>query len=115
MISRPTFLQGIFAFEGAGVDKPVPLAESLSYSVPAGVVAQPLYFRGGNTTDELVTVVLVRDGAPMRYFPLGAKGSVHVQLAVVQDIEEDTVLELHLAAPEGLTGSVVVDLGLVEV
>jgi hypothetical protein len=115
MISKPVFLQGIHAFEGTGVDKPAPLAEDLRYTVPAGVVAQPLYFRGGNTTAELVTVVLVRDGAPMRYFPIGAKGAVHVQLAVVQDIEEDTVLELHLAAPEGLTGSVVVDLGLVEV
>ncbi|WP_181783602.1 molybdopterin oxidoreductase [Pseudonocardia pini] len=115
MISKPTFLQGIFAFEGAGIDKPVLLADALSYTVPAGVVSQPLYFRGGNTTDELVTVVLVRDGAPMRYFPIGARASTHVQLAVVEDIEEDTVLELHVAAREGLAGTVVVDLGLVEV
>jgi hypothetical protein len=115
MISKPTFLQGIFAFEGAGIDKPVLLADALSYTVPAGVVTQPLYFRGGNSTDELVTVVLVRDGAPMRYFPIGARASTHVQLAVVEDIEEDTVLELHVAAREGLAGTVVVDLGLVEV
>ena len=51
----------------------------------------------------------------MRYFPIGAKASCHVQLAVVEDIEDGSVLELQLAAPEGLTGSVVVDLGLVEV
>ena len=41
---------------------------------PTGVSAQALYFRGGNSTDELVTVVLMRDGEPMRYFPIGAQG-----------------------------------------
>jgi assimilatory nitrate reductase catalytic subunit len=115
MISTPTFLQGIHAFEGAGIDVPVPLDAKLAYTVRPGVVTQPLYFRGGNATDELVTVVLVRDGAPMRYFPIGAKASIHVQLAVVEDLEEGTTLELHVAAPAGLTGTVVVDLGLVEV
>ena len=115
MISTPRFLQGIHGFEGAGLDKPAQLAAGLTYTVPPGVVTQPLYFRGGNSTDELVTVVLVRDGAPMRYFPIGARASTHVQLAVVEDIEEGTVLELHVAAREGLTGTVVVDLGLVEV
>jgi assimilatory nitrate reductase catalytic subunit len=115
MHSTPRFLQGIFDFEGHGSDKPALLHDGLTYTVPAGVVSQPLYFRGGNATDELVTLVLVRDGAPMRYFPIGAKASCHVQLAVVEDIEDGSVLELHLAAPEGLTGTVVVDLGLVEV
>ena len=78
-------------------------------------VAQALYFRGGNTTDELITVVLMRDGVPMRYFPIGAKADVHVPLRVVEDLEGGTAVELHLAAPDGLTGTVVVDLGLVEV
>jgi assimilatory nitrate reductase catalytic subunit len=115
MHSTPRFLQGIFAFEGQGVDKPSLLHEGLIYTVPAGVTTQPLYFRGGNGTDELVTVVLVRDGAPMRYFPVGARSDTHVALAVVEDIEDGSVLELHLAAPVGLTGTIVVDLGLVEV
>jgi assimilatory nitrate reductase catalytic subunit len=115
MISKPVFLQGIYDVVGAGVDKPALLHPSLTYTVPPGITTQPLYFRGGNATDELVTVVLARDGQPMRYFPIGAKASVHVQLAVVEDLEEGTVLELQLAAPEGLTGTVVVDLGLVEV
>jgi assimilatory nitrate reductase catalytic subunit len=115
MHSTPRFLQGIFPFEGQGVDKPAALHDTLTYTVPMGITTQPLYFRGGNSTDELVTVVLVRDGAPMRYFPIGARGSVHVALAVVEDLEEDSVLELHLAAPEGVSGTVVVDLGLVEV
>ena len=83
--------------------------------MPAGHVTQTVYFRGGNSSDELVTVVLLRDGVPMRYFPIGAKASTHVPLRVVEDLLGDTRLELHLAAPEGAAGSVVVDLGLVEV
>ena len=57
----------------------------------------------------------MRDGRPMRYFPIGAKGDVHVPLRVVEDLEGGSVIELHLAAPVGVTGTVVVDLGLVEV
>jgi hypothetical protein len=34
---------------------------------------------------------------------------------VVEDLLGDTVLELHVAAPSGCRGTVVVDLGLVEV
>ena len=115
MHSTPRFLQGIFPFEGQGVDKPAAVHDSLIYTVPMGITTQPLYFRGGNSTDELVTVVLVRDGAPMRYFPIGARDSVHVALAVVEDLDDGTVLELHIAAGEGVAGTVVVDLGLVEV
>jgi assimilatory nitrate reductase catalytic subunit len=115
MHSTPRFLQGIFPFEGQGVDKPAPVHDTLTYTVPMGITTQPLYFRGGNSTDELVTVVLLRDGAPMRYFPIGARAAVHVQLAVVEDLDDGTVLELHLAAREGLSGTLVADLGLVEV
>ena len=114
MITQNRFLQGIYPFEGAGLDKPVPISAELSHLVPDGVISQALYFRGGNTTDELITVVLMRDGVPMRYFPIGAKGDVHVPLRVVEDIEGGSVIELQLVAPTGLTGSVVVDLGLVE-
>ncbi len=115
MISKPVFLQGIHGFEGSGVHKPSLLHPDLTYQVPPGVTTQPLYFRGGNTTDELITVVLVRDGSPMRYFPIGARASTHVALAVVENIEDGTILELHLAASDGLTGTVVIDFGLVEV
>ena len=114
MLSQNRFLQGVYPFEGIGLEKPAPLSAELSYLVPDGVVAQALYFRGGNTTDELVVIVMMRDGVPMRYFPLGAKADVHVPLRVVEDIEGGSVIELQLAAPTGLSGSVVVDLGLVE-
>ena len=115
MHSTPRFLQGAFPFEGAGLDKPSPVAPALSYVVPAGVTTQPVYFRGGNSSDEMIAVVLVRDGVPMRWFPIGAKGDTHVALRVVEDLLADSRLELHVAAPEGLSGTVVVDLGLVEV
>ena len=115
MYSTTRFLQGIYPFEGRGMDKVVPLHPDLSYRVPMGVTTQPLYFRGGNSTDELITVVLVRDGAPIRYFPIGARAGTHVALRVVENLEDETTVELHLAAPEGLIGTVVVDLGLVEV
>jgi assimilatory nitrate reductase catalytic subunit len=37
-----------------------------------------------------------------------------VALRVVEDLDSGTLVELHLAAPEGVGGAVVVDLGLVE-
>lgn len=113
--SAPRFLQGSFAFEGAGLDKPELIDASLRYVVPAGAITQPVYFRGGNSTDEMISVVLFRDGAPMRYFPIAAKGATHVALRVVEDLLGDTVLELYVAAPSGASGTVVVDLGLVEI
>ena len=115
MISTPRFLQGIYPFEGGGVDKPALLHPELAYTVPPGITTQPLYFRGGNASDELVVVVLMRDGRPMRYFPIGAKSDVHVPLRVVEDLDGGTVVELLVGAPEGVSGAIVVDLGLVEV
>ena len=114
MITQNRFLQGIYSFEGAGLDEPVPISADLSYLVSDGVISQALYFRGGNTADELITVVLMRNGVPMRYFPIGAGGDVHVPLRVVEDIDGGSAVELQLVAPFGLTGHVVVDLGLVE-
>lgn len=112
--SEPKFIQGVIPFVGAGYDKPVPLA-SASFVVAPDRRAQPLYFRGGNSTGDMVAVALTRDGRLMRYFPIGARGSVHVQLAVVEDVEPESRLELSVLAPEGLGGTVVVDLGLVEI
>jgi hypothetical protein len=110
----PRFLQGVFTFEGQGIDQPFPLSEALSYTVPDGAIAQPLYFRGGNSTAELVYLVLTRDGQPMRYFPVGAKAGVYLPLRIIEDLDGGTTLELQLAAPEGVAGTVVVDLGITE-
>jgi hypothetical protein len=115
MGSTPRFLQGVFAFKGTGLDDPQPIDASTSYTVPSGIIAQPLYFRGGNSSGELVVVTLLRDGAPMRIFPMGARSSVNVPLRVVEDVDPDVVLELVIAAPAGCTGEVVVDFGLMEI
>ena len=115
MQTTPRFLQRSYPFEGQGLCKPIPIDPALSYTVPAGVTGQALYFRGGNSTDEMITVLLMRDGKPMRYFPIGARAGVHVPLRVVEDLISYTQIELHVAAPEGCVGLVVVDFGLVEV
>ena len=81
------------------------LDAALSYTVPDGAIAQTVYFRGGNTTDELVCVVLIRDGVPMRYFPIGAKGDVHVPLRVVEDLDAGhRRSSCTSAAPAGVAG-----------
>jgi hypothetical protein len=113
--SVPRFLQGFFTFDGKGFEDPVPLDPSLRYVVPAGATTQPVYFRGGNSTDEMITIVLMRDGTPMRYFPIAAKGATHVSLRVVEDLLADTVLELFIAAPADVGGTVLVDFGMVEI
>jgi assimilatory nitrate reductase catalytic subunit len=113
--SKPRFLQGVYGFEGEGLSKHSLLSTELTYTVPPGVTTQLVYFRGGNSCGELVAVVLVRDGVPMRYFPVGAKGDMHVPLRVVEDLDGGSVIEVHVSAPEGVSGSLVVDLGLVEV
>ncbi|CAN5522821.1 hypothetical protein BH09ACT8_BH09ACT8_50300 [soil metagenome] len=112
--SQPRFLQGAFDFEGNGYDKPAAIDEALRYVVPPGATTQPVYFRGGNSTKQMISVVLYRDGTPMRYFPIAARGATHVTLRVVEDLLADTVLELYVAAPPGTSGSIIVDLGLVE-
>jgi hypothetical protein len=114
VITRNVFLQGIYQFQGLGMEKPVPIHSELSHYVPDGVVNQTLYFRGGNSSSELVAVVLMRNGVPMRYFPIGARSDVHVPLRVVEDIDGGSAVELYVAAPEGVNGTVVIDLGMVE-
>jgi len=112
--SNPRFLQGVYHYEGNGLEKPFLLDDELVYEVPAGLQAQLVYFRGGNASAELVCAVLLRDGQPMRYFPIGAKADTHVPLRVVEDLLSGTRLEVHLTAPEGSTGTVVLDVGMVE-
>ena len=111
--STPRILTGMHAFDGAGYDTPVPVG--VSYSVPADRRAQMLYVRAGNSTAEMVTLVLTRDGEPMRLFPIGAKGAVHIPLVVVEDLTPETRLELLVAAPAGTGGTLALDLGLVEI
>jgi hypothetical protein len=110
--STPKFVQGIFAFSGAGYERPTALA---SHTVASDRRAQPVYLRAGNSSDELVVLTLSRDGETMRLFPLGARSASHVPLAVVEDIMPDTRLDISVAAPAGTSGTIVLDLGLVEI
>ena len=114
-MSSVRLLQGIHAFEGQGLDQPSLLDPTLAYTVPAGNEAQFVYFRGGNSSSGLVCVVVMRDGSPMRYFPIGAQDGTHVALRVVEDLLAGTEVEIHLAADAGATGHVVIDMGLVEI
>jgi assimilatory nitrate reductase catalytic subunit len=111
----PKFLQGVFSFEGAGLDQPVPLDADLAYAAPADKRAQLIYLRAGNSSPELICLSLMRDGALMRLFPIGAKADSHVSLAVVEDLAPETRLEVFIAAPAGAAGTVVLDIGLMEI
>ncbi|HYJ10835.1 MAG TPA: molybdopterin oxidoreductase [Polyangiaceae bacterium] len=115
MNETPQFIQGVFGFRGAGLTKPAALEPPARHKVPFDKRAQLIYLRAGNPTDELVCLTLMRGKQPMRLFPIGAKGSLHVQLAIVEDIDPESELELCIQAPEGLQGSLVVDMGLMEI
>jgi hypothetical protein len=113
--STPRFLNGAYPFTGHGYARPALLDPALVYTVPFDKRAQLIYVRLGNSSSEMIYVSLMHQGKPIRLFPVGAKSASHVPLAVVEDLEPDTKLELFIAAPEGTTGTAVVDLGLVEI
>ena len=115
MESLPRFVQGVYRFTGTGLDRPMPLSSALDYTVPVDRRSQLIYLRAGNSSDELVYLVLQRAEKPMRYFPVGAKNAIHVSLALTEDIFPETNLTLKLAAPEGVSGFVVIDMGLLEI
>jgi hypothetical protein len=113
--SKPQFLNGVYSFSGAGYEKISPVSDKLVYSVPADKRTQLIYLRAGNSSGELIYLVLMRDGVPMRYFPLGARGAEHVSLAVVEDLEPDTRVEVFFGAPAGTGGTLVIDIGMLEI
>jgi hypothetical protein len=114
MYPKPQFIQGIYGFEGAGLSSPTPLAGA-TYKVPPDRRVQIIYLRAGNSADALICVTLLRDGQVMRHFPIGAKQSMHVQLAMTEDVFPESELSLVVGAPKGVVGAVVVDLGLFEI
>jgi hypothetical protein len=113
--SVPRFLSGAFAFEGFGYDAPRLLDPSLVYTVPADKRAQLIYLRVGNSSAELAFVSIMQGGSAMRTFPVGAKSAMHVPLAVVEDLEPDTVIEVFYGAARGTSGTFVLDVGLIEI
>jgi hypothetical protein len=115
METNPIFLQGVYSFEGKGLAKSFPLDSQLTYTVPGDKRSQLIYLRAGNSSPELIALILMREGKPMRYFPVGARSDTHVPLAVVEDLEPDTKLEVFIVAPAGVAGAVVLDIGLLEI
>jgi len=115
VLEKPAFIQGLFACEGRGLDKPGSLDPPVIYDVPADKRAQTIYFRAGNASAEMIYLVLTNGGRPMRYFPVGAKGAIHVPLAVVEDISPGSKVEVMLAAPDGLKCAVLLDVGFLEI
>lgn len=112
--ATPRFLQGVFPFAGRGVFDLNPLDDGLGYTVPEGKIAELVYVRAGNLSDEALYLAITGNGKPLRYFPLGPGSDSHVELAIVEPHRAGTRLEICLAAPRGLTGAIVVDVGLVE-
>jgi hypothetical protein len=115
VLEKPAFIQGVFEFEGCGLDKPVAFPSPAIYKVPADKRAQTIYFRAGNAAAEMIYLVLARSGEAMRYFPVGAKSSVHVALAVLEDLSPGSNMEALIAAPQGLKSSVILDIGFMEI
>jgi hypothetical protein len=115
MLEKPVFLQGVFSAKGTGLTDPVSFTPRAVYRVSPDRRSQTIYFRVGNASSELVSLLLTRQGAVMRYFPVGAKDAIHVALAVQEDISPETTLEVLLAAPDGLDVSVVLDVGFMEI
>lgn len=113
MLEKPVFIQGLFAFKGLGLDKPTALEPPAVYEVPADKRTQTVYFRAGNPSDEMIYLVLMAGGKAMRYFPVGAKGAIHVPLAVVEDISPGTGVEILAAGTVG--SSILLDVGFVEI
>lgn len=108
------FVQGVFRFRGAGLERFVPLEPSVAYHVPSDRRAQLIYLRAGNSSAELVCLRLACGEETHRLFPIGAKSSVHVQLAISYELEPETELALEISAPENLEGRIIVDIGLME-
>jgi hypothetical protein len=114
MAETPKFIQGVYSFRGAGLERAVPLQPPATHKVPFDKRAQLVYLRAGNSSAELIYLALKQSGKVIRLFPVGAKEAVHVPLAIVEDIDPESELELCLGATEGSSGQVVLDLGLVE-
>ena len=115
MLEKASFIQGVFAFEGRGLERPAALRPDAGYSVPPDRRAQLFYLRAGNPAPEFIYLLVSLNGRPLRYFPVGARAGLHIPLAIVEDLPPEGRLEVTVGAPEGLRSSVMIDIGLVEI
>ncbi len=73
MLEKPAFIQGLFSYEGSGLESPMSFKPPVTYLVPPDKRAQTIYFRAGNAAPEMIYLVLTRRGKHMRYFSLSAQ------------------------------------------
>ena len=112
--ATPRFLQGAFPFAGRGLFELTSLDDALTYTVPADCFAQIVYFRAGNASSELIYFALAVNGVPVRYFPVGAGSDLHVPLAISEKYGAGATISVLFAAPRNLSGTVIVDTGIME-
>ncbi len=115
METTPRFLNGTYAFTGTGLGAGAALSPPLAYTVAPDRRSQMIYLRAGNSADALIAVHLMQAGKAFRTFPVGAKGAIHVSLAVVEDLEPESSLDVLISAPAGVSGHVVLDIGFMEI
>ena len=115
MLETHRFIQGVFTYQGSGLTEPAALEPKADYIVPAGKRAHLVYCRVGNPSPELICLILKRDGKLTRYFPVGAKAGAQMPHALVDDLLANSEIEIVVAAPKGLAGAVVLDMGFVEI
>ncbi len=110
MAYTTVLLQTITDIEGEGIDSPQDL--NLTYSVPQGCTAGVQYVRAG-PTEGMVNITVLKDGKAMRYVPVAAGGTIHVPLAIVDELQPGTEISI-AAAAEG-SGKLILDVGILEV
>ncbi len=111
MAYTTVLLQKITEVEGQGLDSPEPL--DLTYIVPQDATAGVRYVSVGNASAGMINITLLKNGQPMRYVPVAANASIHVPLAIVDDLSPGTGIEV-VAAGQG-SGTLIVDVGIAEV
>lgn len=113
--AKPVFLQGVFPIPPSGIYERMLVDISLQYTVPAGTQSEILYFRAGNLSDDMIYLTVVANGHSLRYFPLGPHSDSHVELVITESHSAGTCIEVFSSAPRGVSGAVVIDIGIIEV
>ncbi len=111
----PRFLHGVYPFVGRGVYELSPLSDSLSFTVPQHRTVETPYVRAGNSSDDLIYLAISANGSPVHYYPLGPRSDIDIAPSIGETHSAGTRLDICFAAPRGLAGSVIVDVGLVEI
>lgn len=112
MAYTTVLLQKIVPYRGMGLDAPSDV-ENLTFTVSQGTTAGVQYVRAGNASDGMALVTLLKNGDAMRLFPVSAGGTVHVPLAIVDDLKPGT--EITVCVSGEASGTLVLDIGILEV